>query len=111
MQLIEIIQIVLFIFIALGAIIFLFSYLGYRTKSKLNGVPEPLIEDKKAEIKEFKVVENPNTNLEIVTQAEPVKHNPRFEVFKPTKIDKFLFKSSRLKDKNIHTPHTLFIKK
>ena len=85
--------------------------MGYRTKSKLTGVPKPLIEVKKAEIKEFKVIENIDTNLEAETKVDPVKQNPRFEVFKPNQIDKFLIKSIKSKDKNIHVPHTLLIKK
>lgn len=110
MQLIEIIQLTLLIFIALGVIIFLFSYLGYRTKSKINNPPKPKLEERKTEIPLSNDVVDLVKKPESIKQQEPVKQNPRFEVFTPNSDDKVKIVSDRSAAKKSHSPKTLIIK-
>lgn len=111
MQLIEIIQLTLLIIIALGAIIFLFSYLGYRTKSKVEPFPKPKIEERKLEHPNLDDLVKSVKNSESDKQQVSVKQSPRFEVFKPIPEEDEYFKSNDLKSNKIHSPRTLFIKK
>lgn len=109
MQLIEIIQLALLLFIAVIAIIFLFSYLGYRTKSKLK---DDLIResnsDKKVEPINSKVVENSMSQVESEKLINPIKKNPRFEVFTPDNSG--IIDSEKSAKKKSHFPKTLTIK-
>jgi len=110
LQLIEIIQLTLLIFIALGVIIFLFSYLGYRTKSKINHPPKPKIEERKlADIPSNDIVDLVN-KPESVKPQESVKQNSRFEVFTPGSNDNIKIGSEKSVKKNSHSPKTLIIK-
>ena len=111
MQLIEIIQLTLLIFIALGVIIFLFSYLGYRTKSKINNPPKPKIEERKLEDPPSNDVVDLVKKLESVKQQESVKQNPRFEVFTPASNDDPINKKEKLDKSKLHNPRTLILKK
>ncbi|MBK7630578.1 MAG: hypothetical protein IPJ23_07745 [Ignavibacteriales bacterium] len=107
MQLIEIVQIALLLFIVASAIIFLFSYLGYRTKSKANDLPK-VSTNLKNEIIQPKIVEKQNPILEQDKPKDQIKKNPRFEVFIPEndgKID-----SEKFRSKKSHFPKTLTIK-
>lgn len=95
MQLIEIVQLVLVGFIALSLIIFLFSYIGYRTRSrKINdGFEQKIINNSMiSHIKEEKSKQSETENVnDPVMKAEPLKANKvkkdksKFEVFKPKK--------------------------
>ena len=95
MQLIDIVLLVLVGFIALSLIIFLFSYIGYRTRTKkindgfkqeINDLPIiPDLEEKSPIQFEPENVKDP------VMKDEPIKPNnvkntkSKFEVFKPKK--------------------------
>lgn len=95
MQLIEIVQLVLVGFIALSLIIFLFSYIGYRTRSKIinDGFEQKIINNSKIpHIEEEKIKQSEPENVnDPVMKAEPLKankvkkDNSKFEVFKPKK--------------------------
>ena len=111
MQLIEIIQLTLLIFIALGVIIFLFSYLGYRTKSKINNPPKPKIEERKLEDPPSNDVVDLVKKPESVKQQESVKQNPRFEVFTPASNDDPINKKEKLDKYKLHNPRTRILKK
>jgi len=110
LQLIEIVQIVLLIFIALSGIIFLFSYLTYRTKLKIKDFPKQKTEERKVDIQELKVVEDLANNPETVKLQESVKQNLRFEVFNPASDDKAKLESEKSIEKKSHSPKTLIIK-
>jgi hypothetical protein len=111
LQLIEIIQLTLLIIITLGVIIIIFSYLGYRTKSKVNEISKPKIEERKLEQPNSDVPAKSIKNSESIKQQVPIKPNSRFEVFKPTLEEDSHYKSNDLKSNKIHSPRTLFIKK
>jgi hypothetical protein len=108
LQLIEIVQIALLLFIALSAIIFLFSYLGYRTKSKTNVLSKTSTVNIKPEIKQSKVVDSGNPQQKNDTPKNPINKNPRFEVFTPDKDEKI--ESEKSFKKKSHYPKTLTIK-
>jgi len=110
LQLIEIIQLALLLFIALGVIIFLFSYLGYRTKSKIKEFPKANSEVDKEDVQELNVVEDLLKNNEKVKPQESIKQNPRFEVFNPASEDKTKTESKRQNQNKSHSPKTLIIK-
>lgn len=109
MQLIEIIQLALLFFIALSAIIFLFSYLGFRKKSKLIETPQPKHESKKIETQKTEVKQDSVKNPKPEKLKESVKQNPRFEVYTPS--SSITAKQNSLKSNNkSHSPKTLIIK-
>ena len=97
MQLIEIVQLVLVGFIALSIIIFLFSYIGYRTRTK------KINSDIKQEIKDFPKIPDLKEKISITPEPknvrpaapkdELIKSNQvkntksKFEVFKPKKVN------------------------
>jgi hypothetical protein len=91
-------------------IIFLFSYLGYRTKSKINNHPKTKLEESKTEIPLADDVVDLVKKPESIKQQEPVKQNPRFEVFTPSSDDKIKIGSEKSTPKNSHSPKTLIIK-
>lgn len=116
MQLIEIVQVVLLIFIVLSAIIFFFSYMGYRNKSKTKVLFKPAMQEKKEVVVKPNLTEKVSENPEIVKQNEPkklqdsIKQNPRFEVFNPTPEENSKLGSRKSNKKKSHTPKTLIIK-
>lgn len=110
LQLIEIIQLALLFFIALSAIIFLFSYLGYRTKSKLKELPKPKYESKKIEPQKTQVIQDSVKNPESEKLKESVKQNPKFEVYTPSSDINVNQKSQKSLKKKSHSPKTLIIK-
>ena len=110
MQLIEIIQLALILFIALSIVIFLFSYLGYRRKSKTEDFTKAEVNDKKVKIAPPKVVEELPGKPEPVKETESIKKNQRFEVFVPdVETDVKSDPQKNLKKKS-HHPKTLTIK-
>lgn len=110
MQLIEIIQLTLLIFITLGAIIFLFSYLGYRTKTKPKEIPKLSIDERKLEDVKIDEVVELDKDSESVKRQVLVKQNPRFEVFTPASDDEVKIGSEKSHKKKSHSPKTLIIK-
>ena len=110
MQLIEIIQLTLLIFITLGVIIFLFSYLGYRTKTKPKEIAKPTIDERKLEDAKLDEVVELVKDSESVKQQVSVKQNPRFEVFTPASDDEVKIGSENANKKKSHSPKTLIIK-
>ena len=108
MQLIEIVQIALLLFITISAIIFLFSYLGYRNKSKVDRIPNSPIIDKKVENTEPNAVNKPNRITQPETPKETIKGNPRFEVFTPDKDGQI--EPDKTRAKKSHFPKTLTIR-
>lgn len=108
MQLIEIVQIALLLFIAASAIIFLFSYLGYRRKSKITHVPNEITHSEKVIPVKPKVIEKSKPQPLPIKQAEMMKKNPRFEVFTPDNDDQT--GSDKSRNKKLHYPKTLSIK-
>lgn len=110
MQLIEIVQIVLLIFIVLSLIIFLFSYLIYKTKLKITNMSKPKTEERKVEIQKLKVLDDLVKNPEKENPLERIKQNPRFKVFTPDLDDNAKFESEKSIEKKSHTPKTLIIK-
>jgi hypothetical protein len=110
LQLIEIIQLALLFFIALSAIIFFFSYLGYRTKSKLKELPKPNYESKKIETQKTGVIQDSVKNPVQEKPEESVKQNPRFEVYTPSSDINVNQKSQKSLKKKSHSPKTLVIK-
>jgi FtsZ-interacting cell division protein ZipA len=111
LQLIEIVQLALIIFIVLSVIIFFFSYLGYRTKSNIKDFPKPKIEERKEKIQELIVSNDFVESREKVEPNKSVKQNPRFEVFNPDSDDKARSESKKSLEKKSHSPKTLIIKK
>jgi hypothetical protein len=109
LQLIEIVQLALLLFIAVSAIIFMFSYLGYRSKSKLdNKLPKEIMNDKNVDTINPKVVENSISQPKSDKPKNLIKKNPRFEVFTPDRDGKF--DSEKSSNKKSHIPKTLTIK-
>lgn len=106
MQLIEIVQLALLIIIALGVMIFLFSYLGYRTNSRSKDLPKTSIEERKEDINASIVSDNLVKDSKTVPQNKAVKQNPRFEIFNPSSYHKAGSESEKS-----HSPKTLIIKK
>jgi type IV secretory pathway VirB10-like protein len=110
LQLIEIIQLALLIFIALGIMVFLSSYLGYRTKSRVKEDPKPPSEILKSESKESRVIDEVVEKPTNVKTQEIIKSNPRFEVFTPSSEEKVIIESEEPIKKKSHFPKTLIIK-
>jgi len=110
LQLIEIIQLALLFFIVLSAIIFLFSYLGYRTKSKLKKLPKPKYESKEIETQKTEVIQSSVKSPEPEKPKESLDQNPRFEVYTPNSDTNVNQKSQKLLKKKSHSPKTLIIK-
>ena len=110
LQLIEIIQLALILFIALSIVIFLFSYLGYRQKSKTEYFTKTGANDKKADIVPQEVIEELPSTPEPIKETESIKKNQRFEVFVPdVKTEDKPEPQKNLKKKS-HHPKTLTIK-
>ncbi|HEX9250672.1 MAG TPA: hypothetical protein VF870_00445 [Ignavibacteriaceae bacterium] len=110
MQLIEIIQLALLIFIALGAVILFFSYIGYRSKSK---VKDSSLSKEVEIIEDFpvtKVVEDPDKSTEKVITRKSIKQNPKFEIFKPADDDQTNLDMKKSNQHKLHSPKTLIIK-
>lgn len=110
MQLIEIIQIVLLLFIAVSAIIFLSSYLGYKSKSKIKDFSKLKDEIKKTHLPEPKVITDLVKNSEIEKSNASVKQNQLFEVFAPSSENGIKTGSEKSISKKSHSPKTLVIK-
>ena len=110
MQLIEIIQIVLLIFIALSAIIFLSSYLGYKSKAKIKDFPKPKNEIKKTHHQKPQVVVDLVKNQNAEKPNASIKQNQRFEVFNPRMKNVTKNDSGKSPSKKSHSPKTLVIK-
>jgi hypothetical protein len=110
LQLIEIIQLTLLIFITLGVIIFLFSYLGYRTKTKAKDISKITIDERKLEDAKLDEVVELVKDSESVKQQVSVIQNPRFEVFTPASDDEVKIGSEKSHKKKSHSPKTLIIK-
>lgn len=87
MQLIEIIQLTLLIFIAISLVIFLFSYLGYRTKSNIEEVKKTKESDKKEIISETKKPDLQKENVLPKSNNKLSKQDTKFRVFKPSSND------------------------
>ena len=96
MQLIEIVQLALVGFIVISLLIFLFSYAGYRAKSKKNDLEvkpklenklsiDPTINVKLTEpIIEKKIIDKPVLKTEIVKSNKEKTNKTKFEIFKPS---------------------------
>jgi len=110
LQLIEIIQLSLLIIIALGVIVFLFSYLGYRAKLKVESFPKPKIEERKFEQPNSDAPAKSIKNSESIEQQVPIKPNLRFEVFTPASDDEVKIESEKSHKIRSHSPKTLIIK-
>ena len=110
MQLIEIIQIVLLIFIASSAIIFLSSYLGYKSKAKIKDFPKPKNEIKKTHHQKPQVVVDLDKNKNAEKPNASVKQNQLFEVFAPSAENGIKKGSEKSPSKKSHSPKTLVIK-
>jgi hypothetical protein len=111
MQLIEIIQLALLIFIAISLVIFLFSYLGYRTKSNIEEAKKTMDPDKKVIVSDTKIPDLQKVNVLPKSKNELPKHDAKFRVFNPPSDDKSVSQPKIQKNKNVHTPRTLIIKK
>ena len=110
MQLIEIIQLALILFIALSIVIFLFSYLGYIRKSKTEDFTRAEVNDKKVEIIPPKVIEELQVKPEPVKETESIKKSQRFEVFVPDVETNVKSDPQKNLKKKSHHPKTLTIK-
>ena len=102
MQLIEIIQLTLLIFIAIGLVIFLFSYLGYRTKSNIEEGKKTKESDKKVIVTETKKPDLQTENFIAKSNGELTKRDPKFRVFYPSLNNKSLSQQKDLKNHKIH---------
>lgn len=110
MQLIEIIQIVLLIFIALSAIIFMFSYLGYKSKSKIKDFQKVKSGINKEPHQESQAVKDSIKNPEPEVLNKKIKQNQLFEVFTPSPENVTKNGSEKSHSKKSHSPKTLVIK-
>lgn len=111
MQLIEIIQLTLLIFIVVSAIIVLISYLRYRRNSRTNEFYEikqdVLIEaDQENKMDDFIADQEP-----ISRPKEIVRKTPRFKVFTPSSNDDPIIKKENLEKSDLQIPQTLVLKK
>ncbi len=111
LQLIEIVQLTLLIFIVASTIIFLISYLGYRRNSKANEFYEikkdVLIEaDKEIKIDDFTAEQK-----QIIRPREIVRKTPRFKVFTPSSNDDPIKKKENSDKSKSHNPRTIVLKK
>lgn len=97
MQLIEIIQLALLIFIAISLVIFLFSYLGYRTKSNIEEGKKTKEPDKKEIKYETKKPDLQNEQSIPKSNNEISKQNVKFRVFNPSSGDKSINRPKNLK--------------
>jgi len=111
MQLIEIIQLALLIFIAISLVIFLFSYLGYRTKSNVEEAKKTMEPNKKVIVSETKKPDLQKENELPKSKNEMIKQDAKFKVFNPTSDYKSISQPKIQKNKNVHSPRTLTIKK
>jgi hypothetical protein len=102
MQLIEIIQLALLIFIAISLIVFLFSYLGYRSKSNIEDGKKTKESDTKKLVSEPKKQDFPIENVLSKSNDELTKQDVKFTVFNPTLNNKSKSHSKNFKNKNIH---------
>lgn len=101
MQLIEIIQLTLLIFIVLSATVFLISYLGYRRNSftsKLSDLNNKT-DDKKNEQEKIQDV-NGDQN-KIIPQKNADKKTARFKVFTPSPDDNPINKKKYLEQSKL----------
>jgi uncharacterized membrane protein len=101
MQLIEIIQLALLVFIAISLVILLFSYLGYRTKSNIQDgrkIKEP---DKSVNVSEPRKPDLQNENKLPKSNDELSKQDTKFRVFNPSANNKTISHLKNLKNKNI----------
>jgi hypothetical protein len=110
LQLIEIVQLALLIFIALSATVIIISYMGYRTKSNVKEFYKTKIDDSKKVILETPVSEEFIENPETHTSKKSEKQKPRFEIFNPSSDDKLKLISENSVKKKSHSPKTLIIK-
>ena len=110
MQLIDIIKLALILFIALSIIIFLFSYFGYRKKSKTEDLTRTEVNDKKVDITPPKIVEELPSKPELIKEKESIKKNQRFEVYIPNLETEVKSESQKNLKKKSHHPKTLTIK-
>jgi hypothetical protein len=90
--------------------VFLSSYLGYRTKSRAKDNPKPQEEIEKSESKESRVIDELIEKPTNVKSQEIIKSNPRFEVFTPSSEEKVIKESEKPIQKKSHFPKTLIIK-
>ena len=111
MQLIEIIQLALLIFIAISLVIFLFSYLGYRTKSNFEETKKTMNPDAKVNVSITKIPDLQKENVLPKSKNELPKHDAKFRVFNPPSDDKSISQQKLQKNKKVHSPRTLIIKK
>lgn len=98
LQLIEIVQLALVGFIAISVLIFLFSYIGYRSKTKkidhdfkrqieIKPVIRPTVKTKLPDLKqesEQKIIEKTVSKTEITKSNKVEPKKDKFEVFKPS---------------------------
>ena len=111
MQLIEIIQLALLIFIAISLVIFLFSYLGYRTKSNIEEGKKTKEADIKEIVSKTKKPDLQKGNELLKSKNKLSKQDMKFKVFNPSSDDKSISQPKNLKNKSVHSPRTLIIKK
>jgi hypothetical protein len=90
MQLIEIIQLALLIFIAISLVIFLFSYLGYRTKSNIEDGKKTKEPDKNVIVSEPEKTDSPKDIVSPKSYNQLTNKIIKFKVFKPSSNDKFI---------------------
>jgi len=102
MQLIEIIQLALLIFIAISLVIFLFSYLGYRTKSNTEEGKKTTEPDKKDIISEKQKPDLQKENVLPKSNNELLKQDAKFRVFNPSLNNKSKSQLKNLKNNNIY---------
>ena len=110
LQLIDIIKLALILFIALSIVIFLFSYFGYRKKSKTENFIRAGVNDKKVDITPPKIVEELPSKPELIKEKESIKKNQRFEVYIPNLETEVKSESQKNLKKKSHHPKTLTIK-
>jgi hypothetical protein len=94
LQLIEIVQLALVGFIAISLLIFLFSYVGYRSKTKktdldfkpeveINPTIKPVLKVKLPE-QEPRISDQPVPKTEVIESNKVESKKDKFEVFKPS---------------------------
>lgn len=101
---------VLIIFIAVSVIIFVFSYLGYKSKTKIKDFPKPKSEINKTPHHDPQVVKDSYQNPEPEEPNKEIKQNQLFEVFAPSTYEKDTLNSEQSPSKKSHSPKTLIIK-
>lgn len=90
--------------------VFLSSYLGYRTKSRVKENPKPQVKIEKSESRESGVIDKAVEKSITVEPKVLIKPNPRFEVFTPNSEEKVAIESEKPINKKSHFPKTLIIK-